>query len=578
MAKPLNPEYSRKIQAAQSHAATITREGGSLYQEIQRLRSQDADPVFLAELERIERRGDMEPNPKWSTAYKNRLPDSAFFYVDKSACDYTDSQGRSHPLSCRHFPYKNHQGNVSLSHVENAISRAPQSNLPPSVQRAVQDRARRLLEREEGHMAANPKGYNPPYGELHRERIGHLVLVVRKGSSPRKGDWWHVRVLDPSYDEFHEKRKAVLFRDDSYESLEDAIRIGREWIESREGSRRFRGSSATMRRNPGVSSRGHSDDRGGKFDTSIDEAVYAAALDGLEDESVGSTDEPPFTYAAVMRNGSTLADHLEYLLTNGEGSLTQDDLRWLRNKGRAGTILFVDSQGFVQVVYYDTASELEKDWAEAVSKLSVERDEEIYENPALVDTKLYTVTWTGGRQGNLTAEEAVALVNRIRREWRESGTPGVPRIQVFYRDGSLVPFADLERSVRGLSVNPPKGARGEQAARAKFDNLRRRAIEAHVKWQDAKRELGFRYGHARGWESWLKATEKRKLERLSAAADRERAKFFDHLDSISPRDWSHGAPSHWIVEKLSFEDAVRPLNEPLSVVPPLAYGQTVPMQ
>lgn len=98
----------------------------------------------------------MQRNSQWSTAYKNRLPDSAFFYVDKSCVERKDSQGRSHPLSCRHFPYKNHQGNVSVSHVRNAISRAPQSKFPVSVQREVQNKARKVLERE-GSMAANAR-------------------------------------------------------------------------------------------------------------------------------------------------------------------------------------------------------------------------------------------------------------------------------------------------------------------------------------------------------------------------------------------------------------------------------------
>lgn len=63
----------------------------------------------------------------------------------------------------------------------------------------------------------------------------------------------------------------------------------------------------------------------------------------------------------------------------------------------------------------------------------------------LVDTKLYSVTWAGGRQGNLTDREAVDLVRQLRNDWAEAGRNGKLNIQVWYRDGSPVPYSDLER-------------------------------------------------------------------------------------------------------------------------------------
>lgn len=386
----------------------------------------------------------MHENPTWSTAYKNQLPDSAFLYVDKRACEHTDREGRSHPLSCRHFPYRNHLGTVSLSHVRNAISRAPQSNLPSSVQREVQQKARRLLDRE-GRMAANRKG-----SSMSRS------TNLREGSSRRRG---------------------------------------------------INGTMGAVRRNPGTSSIGPSPRRHlGKFDTPLDEAIYAASLDGFDDGSVGDATEPPFTHATLMLDGSSLAEYIDPSRARSGGIayiLNEQELQFLRTKGAAGVIVFVNSDGFVQVVYYDNAQELEKDWAETEEKLS------------------------GG--------------------------------------------GDFQE-------NPTRGARGEQASRAKFENLRRRYIGARAALTDAQLELGWRYGHARGWESYLKAAEKRKLERLRAATDRESGKFFDYLESISPRDWSYGVPSHWVIEQLSYDDAVRPVEEPLSVVPPLSHGATVPRQ
>jgi hypothetical protein len=67
----------------------------------------------------------------------------------------------------------------------------------------------------------------------------------------------------------------------------------------------------------------------------------------------------------------------------------------------------------------------------------------------VIDSKVYTVTYASGpiRRAGLTAGEAVALVKRIRSDWQSSGAPGGPDIKIWYRDGSLVAFADLERSL-----------------------------------------------------------------------------------------------------------------------------------
>jgi hypothetical protein len=92
----------------------------------------------------------------------------------------------------------------------------------------------------------------------------------------------------------------------------------------------------------------------------------------------------------------------------------------------------------------------------------------------IIDEKLYAVTWAGGRRGNMSAAEVVTFVRDLRQQWRESGRTDPMRIQVWYRDGSPVPYADLERRVLGSShpgrmprepseiryPDPPRGPRG----------------------------------------------------------------------------------------------------------------------
>lgn len=56
---------------------------------------------------------------------------------------------------------------------------------------------------------------------------------------------------------------------------------------------------------------------------------------------------------------------------------------------------------------------------------------------------------------------------------------------------------------------------------------------------------------------------------LGARRDRAVERVFAVLKS-SPRDWENRTPFDWVCRSLTYEDAVRPVSEPLSVVPPLA--------
>lgn len=87
---------------------------------------------------------------KWTKKYKDALPDSAFLIVDKRG-KTTTKNGKTHPLSQRHLPYKDKAGNVSVAHLRNAISRAPQTtSVPVADRKAAQARARKLLAQIEG--------------------------------------------------------------------------------------------------------------------------------------------------------------------------------------------------------------------------------------------------------------------------------------------------------------------------------------------------------------------------------------------------------------------------------------------
>lgn len=114
-------------------------------------------------------------------------------------------------------------------------------------------------------------------------------------------------------------------------------------------------------------------------------------------------------------------------------------------------------------------------------------------------------------------------------------------------------------------------------SREQFDALRTRYLRASDALAAREIALAAKYGLS-CQPAWYSAAERKRLSILRERADKAGDAFTDHLATISPRDWSYGVPVLWIYGKLTYEDAVRPLNEPLSVSPPLPYGATRAMR
>lgn len=103
--------------------------------------------------------------------------------------------------------------------------------------------------------------------------------------------------------------------------------------------------------------------------------------------------------------------------------------------------------------------------------------------------------------------------------------------------------------------------------RAKFESIRAAALKAMTARDEYRADLESRYQRV----TWARPAEQKRYERLCAAYDRQSDRMFKLLET-APREWDRGIPSYWVVEKLSFDDAFRPKNEPLSVEPPRAFG------
>jgi hypothetical protein len=73
---------------------------------------------------------------KWTTAYMNDLPDSAFAYVVKGE---KDKEGKTVPRSNRNLPHHDKGGKVDLPHLTNAMARVTHTNLSRSQQKQAHD-------------------------------------------------------------------------------------------------------------------------------------------------------------------------------------------------------------------------------------------------------------------------------------------------------------------------------------------------------------------------------------------------------------------------------------------------------
>lgn len=83
---------------------------------------------------------------KWTRAYMNDLPDSAFLYVEPGG--KKDSEGKTVPRTKRHLPYKDKGGKIDLPHLRNAIARLGQGKpfaVPANTRSSLMEKAKRIL-------------------------------------------------------------------------------------------------------------------------------------------------------------------------------------------------------------------------------------------------------------------------------------------------------------------------------------------------------------------------------------------------------------------------------------------------
>ena len=126
---------------------------------------------------------------------------------------------------------------------------------------------------------------------------------------------------------------------------------------------------------------------------------------------------------------------------------------------------------------------------------------------------------------------------------------------------------------RALSERHPHAPRA--ADKARWDKLRASFLAAYRAAQDLEIKLRMKYGDA-SWRNYSSRGEQAKYKQLHDRAGKFGDKLFKLLLEVSPRGeaWRTGAPAYWIYRDLSWDDAVRPAGEPLSVVVPAPFGSS----
>jgi hypothetical protein len=107
----------------------------------------------------------------------------------------------------------------------------------------------------------------------------------------------------------------------------------------------------------------------------------------------------------------------------------------------------------------------------------------------------------------------------------------------------------------------------------RFMSIRKRYMDATERENVYRTDVLLRrYGKMHPPSTWLTRTEENKLATLNRAQGKAMDAMFSLLDDISPRYWRAGVAAWWVMENLSYADAINA--GPLSVIPQAGYGST----
>lgn len=110
----------------------------------------------------------------------------------------------------------------------------------------------------------------------------------------------------------------------------------------------------------------------------------------------------------------------------------------------------------------------------------------------------------------------------------------------------------------------------------RFKELRARYEAVYRAAQDESIRQAVKYGSEQAARTWASRGDKTKLETLEKRRNKVGDAVVELIVKASPRGdaWRSGVPVFWLQSKLPWEDVVRPAHEPLSKLPPPAWGSS----
>jgi hypothetical protein len=115
---------------------------------------------------------------EWDAAYRNALPDTAFFYIEPGG---EKEDGITTPYSLRKLPYRNASGQPDPAHLRAVLSRLASTDIPESDKQRIRGEARALLDEAVAKQAMRKAyeeiDFTPPKGVREAAELG---LALRR--------------------------------------------------------------------------------------------------------------------------------------------------------------------------------------------------------------------------------------------------------------------------------------------------------------------------------------------------------------------------------------------------------------
>lgn len=161
---------------------------------------------------------------KWTRAYMDDLPDSAFLLVLPGG--KKDDDGKTVPRTKREFPVRDASGTIDKDHLDNALARIPQSNLSETLKDRATAKAEKLLsEWKKAHKVKKSMG-SMSYNDLRSEL--QSIVQQKYGKKSKDGSYWmdYPYIVDIYEDEFVVEKDGKYYIAD-YDVAEDStVEIG----------------------------------------------------------------------------------------------------------------------------------------------------------------------------------------------------------------------------------------------------------------------------------------------------------------------------------------------------------------